>query len=247
MKIALVTDLHANREGVESVLEHARRQGAQQWVFLGDFVGYGADPAWVVDLVREHVAAGALAVMGNHDQAVVQGPSPHMRPDARYVIEWTRANLKPDHLDFLASLPMSQRRGNQLYVHANAHNPTGWEYVMGRMDAVRSLHASDARYIFCGHMHEPKLYHVSGTGKAGDFIPTPGVPIPVPAHRQWLVIPGSAGQPRDGNPAACYALFDEDASMLTYHRVPYDHETAGAKIRAADLPQSLASRLSDGQ
>jgi diadenosine tetraphosphatase ApaH/serine/threonine PP2A family protein phosphatase len=95
-------------------------------------------------------------------------------------------------------------------------------------------------------MHEPKLFNLSGTGKAGDFVPTPGVAIPVPPHRQWLVIPGSAGQPRDGNPAACYAMLDEAAATLTFHRVPYDHESAGVKIRAANLPQRLASRLEDG-
>ena len=78
-------------------------------------------------------------------------------------------------------------------------------------------------------------------------MPTPGVAIPVPAHRQWLVIPGSAGQPRDGNPAACYAMYDEAAATITYWRVPYDVETAAAKIRAARLPARLASRLFDGR
>lgn len=246
MKTAFLSDLHANREAVESVLEHARAQGAQRWVLLGDFVGYGADPAWVVDTVRDLVRQGALAVMGNHDQAVVRGAAPGMRPDARHVIEWTRAQLDAGQLDFLASLPMTQQHGDQLYVHANAWAPAGWDYIQSRADAVRSLQATDARYTFCGHMHEPKLFNVSSTGKAGDFVPTPGVPIPVPPHRQWLIIPGSAGQPRDGNPAACYALLDEAASALTFQRVPYDHESAGAKIRAADLPQRLASRLEDG-
>jgi len=247
MKTALITDLHANREAVEAVLEHARFQGVDQYVLLGDFVGYGADPGWVVDTARELVRQGALAVMGNHDEAVVRGSSPHMRPDARHVIEWTRAHLSPEQIDWLASLPMTQQRGDHLYVHANAWQPAGWDYVHSRSEAVRSLHATDARYTFCGHMHEPKLYHVSGTGKAGDFTPTPGVPIPLPPHRQWLVIPGSAGQPRDGNPAACYAVFDDSASALTYHRVPYDYETAGDKIRAAELPQRLATRLEEGQ
>ena len=246
MKTAFLSDLHANREAVESVLEHARAQGAQRWVLLGDFVGYGADPAWVVDTVRDLVRQGALAVMGNHDQAVVRGAAPGMRPDARHVIEWTRAQLDAGQLDFLASLPMTQQHGDQLYVHANAWAPAGWDYIQSRADAVRSLQATDARYTFCGHMHEPKLFNVSSTGKAGDFVPTPGVPIPVPPHRQWLIIPGSAGQPRDGNPAACYAMLDEAAGTLCYHRVPYDHESAGAKIRAANLPQRLASRLEDG-
>lgn len=247
MKIALITDLHANREAVQAVLDHALAQGVGAWVFLGDFVGYGADPAWVVDRVREFVRDGAIAVQGNHDSATVQGPSPTMRPDAKEVIEWTRAQLSREQLEFLNHLPLSQRRGDQLFVHANAFAPAGWEYIQGRLEAVRSLHATDCRYVFCGHMHEPRLYHLSGTGKAGDFTPTSGVPIPLPPHRQWLVIPGSAGQPRDGNPAACYAVFDEASAMLTYFRVPYDHETAADKIRAAGLPEWLAQRLADGQ
>ncbi len=247
MNCAVITDLHANREAVDAVLAHARAHGAQRWVLLGDFVGYGADPAWVVDQVRDLVRDGALAVMGNHDQAVLRGASPGMRPDARQVVAWTRAQLNPSQLDFLASLPMTQRHGNQLYVHANAWAPAGWEYIQARADAVRSLHATDCRYTFCGHMHEPKLFHLSAVGKAGDFVPTPGVTIPLPPHRQWLVIPGSVGQPRDGNPAACYAMFDDERQQLTFHRVPYDHASAGAKILAADLPQRLASRLEEGQ
>ena len=93
MKLALVTDLHANREAVSAVMAHAQAQGAQRYAFLGDYVGYGADPAWVVDLVREHLARGAVAVRGNHDEAVVIGPRPTMVPDARQVVEWTREQL----------------------------------------------------------------------------------------------------------------------------------------------------------
>jgi diadenosine tetraphosphatase ApaH/serine/threonine PP2A family protein phosphatase len=249
VKLALITDLHANREAVQAVMEHAAGQGVQQHAFLGDFVGYGADPAWVVDLVREHVARGAFAVLGNHDAAVARGPLPTMRMDARYVVEWTRERLDAAQLEFLARLPLSQTLGEVLFVHANAHDPAGWEYVQGRMEATRSLLASSARgqrISFCGHMHEPRLYHLSLVGKAGDFVPVAGEPIPLLGPRAWLAIPGSAGQPRDGDPAACYATFDTDSSALTFWRVPYDTEAAGAKIRAAGLPQTLASRLVDG-
>jgi diadenosine tetraphosphatase ApaH/serine/threonine PP2A family protein phosphatase len=247
MKLALITDVHANREALEEVLAHARAHGAQQFALLGDFVGYGADPAWVVDQVRALVDQGAMAVCGNHDSATVRGPQPTMRPTARQVVEWTRTQLDAAQLDFLGNLPLSRRYGNLLFVHANAHDPAGWEYVQSRTEAVRSLHATDARYIFCGHMHMPMLYNLSGTGKAGDFTPVPGVAIPVPPHRQWLAIAGSCGQPRDGNPAAAYALFDDDATTLTFHRVPYDHETAARKIAAAGLPPEFAQRLHDGR
>jgi len=247
MRLAILTDLHANREAVEAVFEHAAGQRIDRYALLGDFVGYGADPGWVVDCAREHVRRGAIAVLGNHDQAVVLGPSPSMRPDPRFVVEWTRERLDPAQLDFLASLPLKQELGDLLFVHANAWAPAEWDYVHGRTEAARSLHATRRHITFCGHMHEPRLYHLSATGKAGDFVPVPGMAIPLSPSRQWLVIPGSAGQPRDGDPAACYAVYDDEPQALTYWRVPYDTEAAGAKIRAANLPQRLAARLTDGE
>ena len=107
MKTAVLTDLHANREAVEAVLEHAAAQGAEAYALLGDFVGYGADPAWVVERVRALVADGALAVQGNHDLATVQGPSPEMRLEPRQVIEWTREQLDDAQIEFLATLPLT--------------------------------------------------------------------------------------------------------------------------------------------
>jgi len=246
MKLALVTDLHANREAVTAVLAHARAQGAQRHAFLGDFVGYGADPRWVVDRMREHIAQGAIAVLGNHDAAVVQGALPSMVPEARQVVEWTRAQLDAEQLAFLAALPMSVSDGEMLFVHANAYAPAAWDYIVSRGEAVRSLQATAARYTFCGHTHVPALYHLTATGKSGEFAPTPGVAIPLSEQRRWLAIPGSAGQPRDRNPAACYAIFDTTERALTFHRVPYDHDAAAAKVRAAGLPQDLAKRLTDG-
>ena len=247
MRIAVITDLHANREAVQAVLDHAAEQQIDRYAFLGDFVGYGADPAWVVDLVRGHVRRGAFAVRGNHDAAVVRGSLPSMRIDARLVVDWTRAQLDAEQLAFLAGLPLSQASGELLYVHANAYDPPAWDYVQGRAEAVRSMHATTARVTFCGHMHAPRLYHLSVLGKAGDFVPLPGATIPLLASRRWLVIPGSVGQPRDGNPAACYAVFEDTRAELTYWRVPYDVEAAGARIVAAGLPPTLASRLVEGR
>jgi diadenosine tetraphosphatase ApaH/serine/threonine PP2A family protein phosphatase len=246
VKLALITDLHANREAVEAVMGHAGSEGVQRYAFLGDFVGYGAEPGWVVDMVSEQVRRGAVAVMGNHDSAVVKGPTPTMVAQAREVVAWTRSQLDDQQLAFLASLPLAISEDNRLFVHANAYAPTEWAYVIGRVEAIRSLHATQAHFTFCGHVHEPRLFHLSAAGKAGEFVPRPDVPIPLSLHRQWLAIPGSAGQPRDGNPAACYAIFDTATLILTYYRVPYDHDAAAAKIRAAGLPERLAERLIDG-
>ena len=250
MRWAFITDIHANRQAFEAVLADARAHGATRYALLGDFVGYGADPAWVVDQVMALVADGAIAVQGNHDEAVAHGSHAGMHPDARAVIDWTRAQLNDDQLRFLGRLPLQAHGepGRCLFVHANAFDPSGWEYVQGRAEAVKSLHASAARIQVCGHMHEPMLFHLSGTGKAGDFRPVAGVPMPLPAHRQWLAIPGSCGQPRDGNPASCYALLDPgksdlDDARITFQRVAYDVDAAVAALRATDLPQLIAERL----
>jgi diadenosine tetraphosphatase ApaH/serine/threonine PP2A family protein phosphatase len=243
MMLALISDLHANREALAAVLEDARARGCQEFALLGDYVGYGGDPAWVIEQVRELVAGGAVAVMGNHDSAVAHGALPTMREDARIAVAWTRERLSAEQLRFLAELPMSITREDRLYVHANAFAPGDYAYIQGRLEAMRSLQATRARYTFCGHMHEPMLYHLSGTGKAGDFQPLPGIEIPLLSHRQWLVIPGSCGQPRDGNPAACYALFDTATQALRFCRVPYDVEAAAARILASGLPEAVAQRL----
>jgi len=245
MKLAVITDLHANRQALEAVLAHARARGAERFALLGDFVGYGADPAWVLDTVAELLADGAVAVLGNHDEAVIKGDRPGMHEDARAVLNWTRSQLNPAQMQTLASLPLTAQRGDCLFVHANAYDPGGWDYIVGRAQATRSLQAARERYTFCGHMHEPMLYNLSGTGKAGDFSPVPGVDIPLPSHRQWLVIPGACGQPRDGNPAAGYALFDEASATLSFERVPYDVEAAAAQIRASGLPALVAARMAE--
>jgi diadenosine tetraphosphatase ApaH/serine/threonine PP2A family protein phosphatase len=246
MRLAVLTDLHANLEAVEAVLEHARKQGAEQLAFLGDLVGYGADPGPVVERVQAAVATGALALKGNHDEAATLGPPPTMRPDAARAVTWTREHLSGEQLAFLAGLPLSIERGDRLFIHASAAEPGHWLYVLSATDAGRSLRSATAREIFCGHTHTPALYHLAADGSVGAFQPVPGTPIKLSAFRRWLVIPGSVGQPRDGNPAACYAMFDDAADVLVFHRVPYDAERAARKICAAGLPGDLGARLELG-
>jgi diadenosine tetraphosphatase ApaH/serine/threonine PP2A family protein phosphatase len=247
MRLALIADIHANREALEAVLEHAQRLGCERHVFLGDLVGYGADPHWVVACVQSLLARGAIAIKGNHDVGVASGVTARMVSAARDAVGWTRAQLGAAELRFLHELPLTHTEGEMLFVHASAFAPAQWEYVLGRAEATRSLQATDRVYTFCGHVHVPRLFHQVPGGHCLDFMPTSDMPVPVPAHRRWLVLPGSAGQPRDGNPAACYASFDTTQRVLTFHRVAYDHDAAAAKIQAAGLPDMLATRLADGQ
>lgn len=246
MLIAFLTDLHANREAVSACLAHAKLQGVTQYAFLGDLVGYGADPAWVLDTVMDHASRGAYVLMGNHDFALLEEQRKGMNPVAYQVVEWTRAQLTQAHLDFIRKLPLRIEQQDLLFVHANAWAPEKWEYIEGAMEATRSMHATNAQITFCGHVHMPTLYHMTMTGKTGEFLPAPEHSIPLSKQRRWLVIPGSVGQPRDGNPAACYASFDTVTQELIYYRVPYDTNTAAEKIIAAGLPARLGQRLITG-
>src|SRR3954462_8004282 len=125
MLLALFADIHANREAFSACLAHAQAVGAQRHVFLGDYVGYGADPEWVVDEVMRQVETGALAVRGNHDQAVLD-TDVRMNETARAAIAWTRARLSERQRDFLRSLPLTVADADHLYVHASAHRPEKW-------------------------------------------------------------------------------------------------------------------------
>ena len=247
MRIALLADIHANREALEACLTHAQRGGVTSYAFLGDLVGYGADPHWVIDTVMSMASAGAVVVIGNHDSAVLHGPRKTMNEDAQKVIAWTRAQLVAAQMQFLAELPLQAEQDDRLYVHANAWAPERWEYINSAFDARSSMAATRCRYTFCGHVHEPGLYHMGTDWRAAAFKPVAGTAIPLGPRRRWLAIPGSVGQPRDGIPAACYALFDTTAGTLIYHRVPYDFESAAGKIRAAGLPERFVILLEKGR
>jgi diadenosine tetraphosphatase ApaH/serine/threonine PP2A family protein phosphatase len=248
MKIALLADLHANLEASEECLAHARAAGAERYAFLGDLVGYGADPGPVVDLVADYVSRGAVAVLGNHDAAAIHGGAESMSDAAARAIAWTHARLSEGQRAFLAGLPLLVREDDLVLVHAGADAPAEWAYVTDPGAAARSLDAAaPAPYVFGGHVHEPRLFYTSAAARPVPFRPVPHVPIPVPRHRRWLALVGATGQPRDGNPAASYALMDLGAATLTFFRVPYDVAAAAGKIRAAGLPASLAARLERGE
>jgi diadenosine tetraphosphatase ApaH/serine/threonine PP2A family protein phosphatase len=244
--IAIFTDIHGNREALEACLAHAERRPVERTVFLGDYVGYGADPGFVVDTVQGYAARGAIALLGNHDSAAIGAPE-RMNDQATLAIEWTRRQLNPDQLEFLASRPFTAEDGDRLYVHASAADPARWDYVLDERSAGRSLQATDAALTFCGHTHVPALFHLTVTGKIAGFDPDSGVAMPLTPQRRWLAVIGAVGQPRDRNPAASYALYDDTARELTYIRVPYDIETAAQKIRDAGLPPFLAARLAWGR
>ncbi|HEY6822151.1 MAG TPA: metallophosphoesterase family protein [Burkholderiales bacterium] len=246
MILALLSDVHANIQALEACLRDARKRGATRFAFLGDLVGYGADAAAVVRTIMRYAAEGAVVVKGNHDDAVERRTHGYMNDAAREAIDWARGTLGGEEKQFLSSLPLCVRSGECCFVHATARNPDGWSYIDSKSAALQSIDAAGVPYTFSGHVHEQRLFAHVGARRASAFEPRGGTAIPLGAHRSWLALVGSVGQPRDGSPAAGYALFDEDRALLTYFRIPYDHAAAARAIRKAGLPESLAFRVERG-
>lgn len=250
MKLALLSDIHANIQALDACLAHAQEQGAQQLALLGDLVGYGADPVAVVQRVQALAADGAWLIKGNHD-AMAVSPPVQTNSVGDSTAAWTHAQLDVSQRDFLDKLPMLSQHGAILLVHASVDGPGMWRYVSDERAAGASLDAAGAmpevRYVFGGHVHQQTLYYRGKGMGLMPFKPTPGVAVPVPKHRYWLATIGSVGQSRDGNTQAMYAMFDVDKAQLTFHRVAYDHHAAAAAIRQAGLPAFFADRLESGR
>jgi diadenosine tetraphosphatase ApaH/serine/threonine PP2A family protein phosphatase len=245
VKVAILTDIHANREAFEAVLADARAWGCARHVILGDVVGYGPDPEWCCEMSARLVEEGGLCVRGNHDHAAAGAPEP-MSPLAKQALEWTVARLSPDHRRFLAGLPLMVEEGDIAFVHASANQPEAFSYVTSDTRAAPSFLATQARLIFCGHTHLPLLASSDLTGVVRRQEFKPNLPIPLLRSRRWLAVIGSVGQPRDGVPRAGWAMLDTVANELTFRRTPYDVARTAEKIRAAGLPAELALRLLKG-
>jgi diadenosine tetraphosphatase ApaH/serine/threonine PP2A family protein phosphatase len=244
MRIAFLADIHANFEALNACLASLSERAVDQIVCLGDIVGYGADPVACLDVIRN--TCGDRIVRGNHDEAVV-GSSFRLNETAAAALRWTASVLSAEQKTYLSTLPLTLADDDRLYVHSSAASPEDYPYVHSLREASDSLAASKAHLTLCGHVHDPALYHISVTGKVMGFIPMATTPIPLLTQRRWLAVMGAVGQPRDGNPAAAYGIYDTSNREITFIRVPYDIEAAAAKIRAAGLPDSLWKRLSQGR
>lgn len=251
MKLALLSDIHGNLQALNACLAHARAQQVQRFAFLGDLVGYGADPGAVVDRVMLMTEEGAIVLKGNHDEMAL-APPVEVKTVGESTALWTHQALSHAQRGWLASLPLAHHSDNILLVHATANEPERWRYVYDERAAAASLDAASTQYpgicyVFGGHVHEQSLYYRGLGASLMKFVPQPGVAVPVPKRRQWLGTIGSVGQPRDGIPKAMYAIFDSDQARLTFHRVAYDHQGAAAAIRRAGLPDFFAERLERGR
>jgi len=239
MPYLILSDIHANREALEAVLEDA--QGRYDSILcLGDLVGYGADPNSLVEWARQNIA---VTIRGNHDRAsVVSDPMESFSPAARASTDWTRQALTAASREFLERLP----RGPLPYAGADlVHGSPADEdeYLFTPDDAGLVRQDLGAPLTFFGHTHRQGGFLLAR--RAGGYI-DPGRPLEIEADHLYLVNPGSVGQPRDGDPRAAYALYWPEERVVEFRRATYDVDRAAAKIRAAGLPDFLAARLFEG-
>ena len=239
MRIAVISDVHANLHALDAVLAHVGSVDAI-W-HLGDIVGYGPEPDAVVDRLS---AAGAIGVRGNHDLAACGGDEiDWFNKDARAAMEWTRGAISPSTVAWLAALPERRVEGEFTMVHGSPLDPT-WEYVTTTAAARDNLAAIATTHGLNGHTHVPIAFSQDG-GRMGRMAPRPDDEVGLDGHR-LLLNPGSVGQPRDGDPRSSYLILDLAARRATWGRVAYDIDAVGAQMRAAGLPLGLRERLRHG-
>ena len=238
---AILSDIHGNLEALEAVLADLDRRRPASVVCLGDFVGYGASPNECIERLRPRLEE---SVVGNHDLAAVGKLALRgFHEDAASAARWTDAALTPANRAWLESLPFERAWQGARLVHAAPSKPSEWRYVLSPRDAQREFGAFEERVCFIGHSHFPCVFD---QGPAGLHFRRDDEITLEPGHR-YLVTVGSGGQPRDGDPRACFALYDPEAGFVRNVRLEYDVESAMKKIVAAGLPGFLAERLQWGE
>jgi predicted phosphodiesterase len=243
MKVAVISDIHGNRHAFEAALEAVAASDASEVWCLGDLVGYGAEPDACVELAREHAA---VCLAGNHDLAVTgELPLTEFSCGASLAAKWTQEVIAPENLDFLKSLRPQAQEGSVGLYHASPRDPV-WEYVLSALLAELCMDVQTQRVALIGHSHVA-LSFVRREGELTTGEPRKGGAQLDVAEGEWLLNPGSVGQPRDGDPRASWMLLDLDTMVASYQRTDYDIAGAAAAIRAARLPDSLAERLEYGQ
>lgn len=246
MRIGILGDIHGNMEALTAVVDAMRGERIDQWVQVGDIVGYGPEPSACIDLVRK---LGCIVCMGNHDAAVLDlMDTAYFNNFARAAVEWTRERLRPEDAEYLRSLQLVVRRPEFTVVHGTLHMPEQFGYVISPVEALDSIALQQTPLCFVGHSHVPAIYLQHGPSPRDMHVVPyqPEVEVEVAGYQRVLMNVGSVGQPRDEDPRATYATFDTVTKVACIRRVDYDIAGVQQKIRAAGLPEMLANRLALG-
>jgi predicted phosphodiesterase len=244
MKIAIISDIHANYEALETVFADSSAQKVDEIVCLGDIVGYGANPNECIDLIKKKCP---VRILGNHDAAAVGLLSTdHFNVHAKIAIDWTIENLTANSQSFLRSLPLKENKFDHTFVHATPYEPNMWYYITSLEEAAFNFQFFDTSFCFVGHTHIPIIIVLENEkevyvhqGPSIDFAKMP--------NARFLINMGSVGQPRDRNPQSCYGILDTELQTFTFRRLSYDIAKTQNKMRKIKMPDFLISRLNDGR
>lgn len=253
-RIAIISDIHANYHALSAVVEDVLAMQCTGVVCLGDVVGYNAYPAACLDYVRD---LNCAVVKGNHDNEVVSAADTNMNPIARQAMEWTRKQLSSEQVAWLARLNYQRlvpvdHAASFTIVHSSLDQPRAWNYIMNSSDAFGHFTRQVTPLCFHGHSHVPRIFVSDGTAAVELDEPMAALradgycELRPESGLKYAINVGSVGQPRDGDPRACYAIYDSDRQLVIHKRVSYDIAAAQDAIRAAGLPDYLAERLARG-
>jgi diadenosine tetraphosphatase ApaH/serine/threonine PP2A family protein phosphatase len=243
MRYGIFSDIHSNLEAMSSVLDAMKKDAVEEYLFLGDAVGYHANPNEVIELI-ESLHCWKM-VLGNHDAACLdKTPLSSFSPPATDAILWTRQRLTDKSLKFLEGLRHREEIGDITLVHASPFQSEEWHYLTQEEDLERNFRYFQGTVCFFGHVHKPFIAEQQEDGSVKIL---QEAEFTLKEKCRYLVNDGSAGQSRDLNPQACYIVYDSETRKLSTRRVEYDVAAASRKVLEAGLPEYLAKRLLSGK
>jgi predicted phosphodiesterase len=246
MKTLIISDLHSNEPALRAVLRHSARKGTSRILCMGDFVGYGAQPNQVLDEVRA-LRGRKVYIRGNHDRVAIGADEGLGFNDAaKAAALWTRERLSRANLAFLSKLPLGPVVVDEQILMCHGSPFDEDEYLFSEYDAFNVFNAHPQRLIFFGHTHLPSFFIMRDDGAVSGWLIREPMSFKLEAGGRYLINPGSVGQPRDRNPLAAYAIYDDVRQTVQFHRVGYEIWMAQQSILEAGLPRILADRLSVG-
>ena len=248
MRVLLLSDIHSNFEALTAVVRDARDRGSVDAIWnLGDTVGYGPDPGQCVRFLQDE---GAVSVAGNHDLGAIGRISlSDFNPYAAAACRWNGSQITQEEAAFLGSLQLRVEEDTFTLVHGSPRDPV-WEYLYSEDTARQNFPLFSTPICLVGHTHVPLAFALEdsdGRQRCRGTLLAPDVPLKLEEGTRLIYNPGGVGQPRDGDPRACYALYDGEAQTITHHRVSYDIAATQQRMTAAGLPQYLIERLAAGR
>lgn len=238
MKIAVISDIHANFEALASCISAIKDLKADKIICLGDLIDYGAQPNECIEIAKKYCD---VVVLGNHDEAQFNYNLVNSFGEYAYISSLhTRTIIKNTHIEYLKTLPYTYNFDNMLFVHSSPENPREYDYVLSEYDAFRNFNYFSEKFCFIGHSHYPQVFklknnRISFSNK-----------LSYEDGARYIINVGSIGQPRDKNPKLCFCIFDTDTYELKYVRIKYPAEIAAEKIIKSGLPEALGERLLKG-